>query len=234
MNRVITRTEWVAERQELLDLEKEATRLRDEVSARRREMGVVRVEKDYRFVGPDGETTLLGLFEGRRQLIVRHFMFQPEWSEGCIGCSMQADSVGHLAHMNARDTTFVMTSRAEQDRLTAFADRMGWDIPWFTTVGDVFNRDYGVTTDEGDIPGVSVFIRDGEDVYYTYSVFDRGGDIFKNFYNYLDLTPMGRQEEQLDHPWDWWRHHDRYEDAEAPTAGQNFWNTIEKFDRETA
>ena len=229
MNRVVSREEWVQARQDLLEFEKESTRMRDEVNRRRQALPFVRVEKDYQFIGPQGQLSFAEIFEGRRQLIVRHFMFEPEREEGCIGCSMQADSVGHLAHINARDTTFVMTSRASQDKLEAWKTRMGWDIPWYTTVGEQFNRDYRVTTDEGDIPGVSVFFREGDEVFYTYSIFDRGGDIFKNFYNYLDLTPLGRQEDQLEHPWDWWRHHDRYDDESAPVAGTNFWNRTDKF-----
>lgn len=230
-NRVATKEEWVAERLDLLELEKEATKMRDEVARRRADLPFVPVEADYRFIGPssDDELTLLDLFAGRSQLIVRHFMFHPEWDEGCIGCSMQVDSIGHLAHLNARDTTFVLTSRAPQVKLQAFAERMGWDVPWYTTIGDQFNRDYNVMTEQGDIPGVSVFVRRGEDVFYTYSVFDRGGDIFKNFYNYLDLTPLGRQEDQLEHPWDWWRHHDRYDDEKAAVPGSNFWNRTDKF-----
>jgi predicted dithiol-disulfide oxidoreductase (DUF899 family) len=196
MNRVVSRAEWVQERQDLLELEKVSTRLRDEVTRRRQALPFVRVEKDYQFIGPQGQLSFIELFEGRRQLVVRHFMFEPDREEGCI---------------------------------QAWAARMGWDIPWYTTVGEQFNRDYHVTTDEGDIPGVSVFFREGDEVFYTYSIFDRGGDIFKNFYNYLDLTPLGRQEDQLEHPWDWWRHHDRYDDANATVAGANFWNKTDKF-----
>lgn len=229
-NRVATKAEWLDERLALLEIEKEATRMRDEVARRRAELPFVPVDPDYRFVGPsEDELRLVDLFEGRSQLIVRHFMFHPEWDEGCIGCSMQVDSIGHLAHLNARDTSFALTSRAPQAKLQAFAERMGWDVPWYTTVGEQFNRDYNVLTDQGDIPGVSVFVRRGDDVFYTYSIFDRGGDVFKNFYNYLDLTPLGRQEAELEHPWDWWRHHDRYEDEGAARPGSNFWNRTEKF-----
>ncbi|WP_443071056.1 DUF899 domain-containing protein [Streptomyces sp. NBC_01476] len=211
-------------RKELLEKEKEVTKARDEIAAERRRLPMVRVEKDYRFVGPEGERSILDLFEGRRQLIVRHFMFGPEATEGCIGCSMQADSVGELAHMWARDTTFVMVSLADQERLAAFKARMGWKIPWYTAVGEEFNRDYEVTTDQGESPGVSAFVREGDQVFHTYSIFDRGGDIFKSFYNYLDITVLGRQEEQLEHPWDWWRFKDSYEDLNAAGPGGNWWN----------
>ncbi|MFJ6216173.1 DUF899 domain-containing protein [Streptomyces sp. NPDC092296] len=227
--KVATREEWLQARKELLEKEKQLTRLHDEVVAARPELPMVKVEKDYVFHGPQGEKSLLDLFEGRSQLIVRHFMFGPDQEEGCIGCSMQADSVGNLAHIHARDTTFVMTSRAPLPKLEAFKQRMGWDIPWFSTEGSEFNRDYNVTTDQGELPGVSVFLTNGTEVFHTYSLYDRGGDIFKNFYNYLDLTPFGRQEKELEHPWDWWRHHDRYGVDDAPTAGQNWWNGTDKF-----
>ena len=224
-----TKEEWLQARKELLEREKEMTRLHDEVVALRPELPMVKVEKEYVFHGPQGDLSLLDLFEGRSQLIVRHFMFGPEQEEGCIGCSMQADSVGNLSHIHGRDATFVMTSRAPLTKLDAFAERMGWNIPWYSTEGDEFNRDYNVTTDQGELPGVSVFLTAEGEVYHTYSLYDRGGDIFKNFYNYLDLTPFGRQEKELEHPWDWWRHHDRYDDENAPTAGTNWWNGTDKF-----
>ncbi|GAA2748022.1 MULTISPECIES: DUF899 domain-containing protein [Kitasatospora] len=221
---IVSREEWLEARKALLEKEKVVTKARDDIAAERRRLPMVRVDKDYRFVGPDGERSLLDLFEGRTQLVVRHFMFAPTAEEGCIGCSMQADSIGELAHMWARDTTFVMVSLAGQEKLQAWSARMGWNIPWYTAVGEQFNRDYEVTTDQGETPGVSAFVRDGDQVFHTYSVFDRGGEIFKNFYNYLDITVLGRQEEQLEHPWDWWRFKDRYEDAAAGGPGENFWN----------
>ncbi|WP_371483252.1 DUF899 domain-containing protein [Kitasatospora sp. NBC_00315] len=227
--RVATREEWLQARKELLAKEKELTRLRDEVAAARPGLPMVKVGKEYVFEGPDGKATLLDLFEGRRQLIIRHFMFGPDQEEGCVGCSMQADSVGHLSHIHARETTFVMVSRAQLSKLTAFRERMGWSIPWVSSHETDFNQDFHVTTDQGELPGVSVFLTDGTDVFHTYSVFDRGGEIFKNFYNYLDLTPLGRQEADLERPWDWWRHHDKYGDEAAPTAGRNWWNGTDKF-----
>ncbi|WP_405016050.1 DUF899 domain-containing protein [Kitasatospora sp. NBC_00070] len=227
--RIATREEWLQARKELLEKEKELTRLHDEVVAARPELPMVKVEKEYVLHGPQGELSLPDLFEGRRQLIVRHFMFGPDQEEGCIGCSMQADSVGHLSHINARDTTFVMVSRGQLPKLEAFKARMGWTLPWYSSFGSDFNVDYHVTTEQGELPGVSVFMTDGTDVFHTYSIYDRGGDIFKNFYNYLDLTPLGRQEAQLAQPWDWWRHHDKYDDENAATAGVNWWNRTDKF-----
>ncbi|QIS19614.1 DUF899 domain-containing protein [Nocardia terpenica] len=221
---VVSKQEWLQARRVLLEKEKEVTRARDMIAAERRKLPMVKVEKDYRFEGPNGACTLLDLFEGRRQLVVRHFMFAPDDEEGCIGCSMQADSVGELAHMWARDTTFVMVSRAPLAKLTPFKARMGWKMPWYSSYGSEFNYDYEVSTDKGESPGVSAFLRVDGDVFHTYSIFDRGGDIFKNFYNYLDITVLGRQEDQLEHPWDWWRHKDRYGAENAAVPGANWWN----------
>jgi predicted dithiol-disulfide oxidoreductase (DUF899 family) len=223
-NAVVSREEWLAARTELLEKEKEVTRARDLIAEERRKLPMVKVEKDYTFEGPDGTVSFLDLFEGRRQLIVRHYMFAPGDKVGCPGCSMQADSVGELAHIWARDTTFVMVSRAPLADFTPFKERMGWKIPWYSSFGTDFNYDYEVTSEDGESPGVSAFIRDGEDIYHTYSIYDRGGEIFKNFYNYLDITVLGRQEDQLEHPWDWWRFKDEYDDENATVAGDNHWN----------
>jgi predicted dithiol-disulfide oxidoreductase (DUF899 family) len=222
--KIVSRQEWLAARAALLEKEKEVTQARDMIAAERRKLPMVKVEKDYRFEGPEGTVPLLDLFEGRRQLIVRHFMFDPGWEEGCIGCSMQTDSVGELAHLWARDTSFVLVSRAPLAKLEPFKARMGWTFPWYSSFGSDFNWDYEVTTEQGESPGVSAFIRDGDDIFHTYSIFDRGGEIFKNFYNYLDITFLGRQEEQLEHPWDWWRFKDRYETAGSAGPGENWWN----------
>lgn len=221
---VVSREEWLEARKALLEKEKEVTKARDEIIEERQKLPMVKVEKDYRFEGPDGPLTLTDMFEGRRQLIVRHFMWEPGETEGCIGCSMQADSVGELAHIWARDTTFVMISRAPLADFAAYKERMGWKMPWYSSYGSDFNWDYEITTELGESPGVSAFFRDGDDVFHTYSIFDRGGDIFKSFYNYLDITFLGRQEKQLEHPWDWWRHKDRYDDPNAPVPGDNWWN----------
>jgi len=221
---VVSREEWLVARKELLEKEKEVTRARDLIAAERRKLPMVKVEKDYRFDGPNGTLTLLDLFEGRRQLIVRHVMFAPGDTVGCPGCSMQADSVGELAHMWARDTTFVMVSRAPRADFEPFKARMGWNIPWYSSFGSEFNYDYEVSTDQGESPGVSAFYTNGEDVFHTYSIYDRGGDIFKSFYNYLDITLLGRQEDELENPWDWWRFKDEYDDENATGAGGNWWN----------
>jgi predicted dithiol-disulfide oxidoreductase (DUF899 family) len=228
--RIVSKEEWLVARRKLLEREKEATRVRDEVAALRRTLPMVEVAKEYTFRGPNGELSLPDLFEGRRQLIVRHFMFAPDQDEGCIGCSMQADSLGHLAHINARDTTIVLIARAPMDKIEPFKKRMGWQIPFYSSHGSDFNYDFDVTTSEDrDMPGVSVFFRHDDKVYYTYSVFDRGGEIFKNFYTYLDLTPLGRQEDQLERPWDWWRHHDKYDVDGAVPPPDNWWNSRVKF-----
>ncbi|WP_447007430.1 DUF899 domain-containing protein [Saccharothrix isguenensis] len=227
MNRpsVVSREEWLEARKALLEKEKEVTHARDMIAEERRRLPMVKVEKDYRFEGPDGPgLSLLDLFEGRRQLIVRHYMYSPGATEGCPGCSMQADSVGELAHMWARDTTFAMVSRAPVADFAPFKARMGWTIPWYSSFGSDFNYDYEVSTEMGESPGVSAFYREGEDVFFTYSIFDRGGDIFKSFYNYLDITHLGRQEEQLEHPWDWWRFKDQYDVADISGPGENWWN----------
>lgn len=222
---VVSREEWLEARKVLLEKEKEVTLARDMIAEERRRLPMVKVEKDYTFEGPNGSRlTLLDLFEGRRQLIVRHYMFSPGAKVGCAGCSMQADSVGELAHMWARDTTFAMISRAPVADFEPFKARMGWTIPWYSSFGSDFNYDYEVSTEKGESPGVSAFYRDGEDVYFTYSIFDRGGDIFKSFYNYLDITHLGRQEDQLDHPWDWWRFKDEYDLESASGPGNNWWN----------
>lgn len=222
---VVSREEWLLARKELLEKEKEVTRARDEIAAERRRLPMVEVDKPYTFETPQGTCTLLDLFEGRRQLIVRHMMFAPGDTRGCPGCSMQVDSVGALQHYWARDTTFVMVSRAPLADFAAFNTRMGWDIPWYSSFGTDFNYDYEVTSEHGESPGVSAFIRDDDGgVYHTYSIYDRGGEIFKNFYNYLDITFLGRQEDELEHPWDWWRLKDEYEDPNALGAGDNHWN----------
>lgn len=210
--KTVSREEWVAARGELLVKEKELTRARDALGALRRELPMVKIDKEYVFEGPNGKTDLLGLFDGRSQLIVRHFMFHPNWSEGCVGCSLQVDNLGHPAHLHARDTNLVLVSRAPLAKLEAFRQRMEWTAPWFSSFGSDFNPDFGVTVNDSETSGLSVFLRDGTDIFHTYSSFSRGGDALINIYNYLDLTPLGRQEEELDYPQQWWRHHDRYDE----------------------
>ena len=220
---VVSRTEWEAALAALRAKEKEATRARDALAAERRRLPRVRVDKDYVFDGPDGRASLLDLFEGRRQLILYHFMFAPGvhgWPEaGCDGCSMFVDQIGHLAHLHARDTSFVLVSRAPIANIEAYRKRMGWTIPWFSSAGSDFNADFGVSTDEGETFGLSVFLRAGDDVYRTYFTGGRGVEALGSVWTFLDLTPLGRQERWEDSPagypqtpsYDWWRRHDEYE-----------------------
>lgn len=231
--KVVSRDEWLKARRAHLEAEKEFTRKRDELSRQRRELPWVRIEKNYVFDGPAGSRTLGDLFEGRRQLIVYHFMFDPTWDEGCRSCSFVADNVaGALVHLAARDTSFAAISRAPVAKIEPFKRRMGWNFPWLSSNGGDFNYDFHVTIDEahpeynyrpdyfslppeqrkgpsrGEAPGLSVFVRDGENVYHTYSTYTRGLDLFLNTYNLLDHTPLGRQENGK--RMSWVRHHDKY------------------------
>jgi predicted dithiol-disulfide oxidoreductase (DUF899 family) len=222
---VVSPAEWQVARDELLVKEKEATRARDALAAERRRLPMVRIDKEYVFEGPDGKATLLDLFEGRRQLIVYHFMFAPGvhgWpSAGCDGCSMFVDQIGHLAHLHARDTSFALVSRAPLANIEAYRRRMGWTVPWFSSAGSAFNADFGVTTDEGERFGLSGFLRDGDSVYRTYFTSGRGVEALGSVWTFLDLTPLGRQEDWEDTPagrpqtppYQWWRRHDEYEHA---------------------
>ncbi len=214
---IVSPKEWEAARQDLLVEEKALTRARDALAAKRRRMPRMAVEQEYAFEGPNGRASLLDLFEGRRQLIVYRFFFEPGvagWPEGgCPGCSFLADQVGHLAHLNARDTTLVFVSRAPQPDIERWKARMGWDIPWYTLTDD-FDTDFGV--DEWH--GTNTFLRDGERIFRTYFVNLRGDEAMGSTWSYLDLTALGRQEEWEDSPEDypqtppyqWWRLHDEY------------------------
>ncbi|MEU8194180.1 DUF899 domain-containing protein [Microbispora amethystogenes] len=223
--RVVSRDEWLAARVELLAEEKALTRARDAVNTRRRSLPMVRIDKEYLFTGPHGEARLPDLFEGRRQLIVYHFMFDPGWDAGCRSCSLTVDGIGHLAHLHARDTTLALVSRAPFGAIEAYRARMGWQIPWYSSYGGDFNHDFHVTLDESvapifynyrtraeheragapwytgaelrEIHGVSVFLRDRRDgaVFHTYSTYARGTDLLTATYNWLDLTALGRQED---------------------------------------
>jgi predicted dithiol-disulfide oxidoreductase (DUF899 family) len=206
---IVTREEWNAARAALLAKEKELTRARDRLSAERCNLPMVRIDEDYRFEGPDGAVRLLDLFEGRRQLIIYHFMFGPDWDEGCDGCSFLVDNVGHLSHLHAANTTLALVSRAPLGKLEAFRERMGWDVPWYSSFGSDFNVDLGVSGEKGEEPGVSVFVRDGDHVFHTYSTYARGAEMLLGTFNYLDLTPLGRQEEAG--TMHWVRLHDTYE-----------------------
>lgn len=232
---ITNREAWLAARLDLLAEEKALTRARDRLNEQRRRLPMVRMDKQYVFEGSTGSATLLDLFEGRRQLIVQHFMFDPEWQEGCPTCSCDADSLGHLAHLHARDTTFVAVSRAPWSKIEPFKARMGWTFPWYSSYRSDFNYDFRVTLDPSvgqveynyrtlkdvepgstEMPGVSVFIRDGQRVFHTYSTYGRGTDLHNTAYLYLDLTPLGRQEGWGGTPdlggegQHWVRHHDRY------------------------
>ena len=252
--RVATRDEWLAARKELLAKEKEFTRLKDELNIQRRALPMVQLDKDYEFEAADGRRVrLLDLCQGRRQLILYHFMFDSDepppgqtapWTEGCPGCSYFTDNIPPFAitHLEQRDTTFALVSRAPQSKIQPFQQRMGWKFPWFSSYGSDFNYDFHVTIDpkrgqtewnyrntqelvdekkipdiKGELPGLSVFLRDGQRIFHTYSTYGRGLDTFLATYQLLDVTPFGRGEgwdgmPDLDGKGMWWvRHHDKYE-----------------------
>jgi predicted dithiol-disulfide oxidoreductase (DUF899 family) len=221
--KVVTRAKWQAARKKLLIKEKQATRVRDARNAQRRRLPMVRIEKDYVFEGPAGKACLLDMFEGRRQLILYHFMFAPGVSgwptAGCPGCSFVVDNFCHPAHLHARDTSLVLVSRAPLARLNAYKKRMGWTLPWFSSSGSDFNRDFGATTPDGEMFGLSVFLRDGAEIFHTYFTTRRGVEYFGSAWSLLDLTPYGRQENWEDSPegwpqtppYTWWRRHDQYD-----------------------
>src|ERR1041385_1044846 len=207
-------------RNKLLAKEKAATRASDALAAERRRLPMVLIEKSYVFTGPGGKARLLDLFEGRRQLLLYHFMFDPGvdgWpAAGCPGCSFCIDQIGHLAHLHARDTSFAAVSRAPFSRIRSYRKRMGWTVPWYSSAGTEFNVDFGVTTDKGETFGLSVFLRDGGSIYRTYFTTARGVETLGSVWTLLDLTPFGRQEDWEDSPsgwpqtppYTWWRRHD--------------------------
>jgi predicted dithiol-disulfide oxidoreductase (DUF899 family) len=213
---IVSREVWTAEREKLLRKEKAMTRARDALNAERRRLPMVAIDKNYVFEGDGGKTDLLSLFARRRQLIVYHMMLV-----GCPGCSLLVDNIGHLAHLHARDTTLVVVSRAPWPELSGFRHRMGWTVPFYSSRGSDFNRDFHVTPDGGDdageASGISVFLRDANNIYHTYSTYDRGTDILNGTLNYLDLTALGRQEDWEEPPGrantsasGWWSLHDEY------------------------
>jgi predicted dithiol-disulfide oxidoreductase (DUF899 family) len=229
--RVVSAGEWLAERTELLAAEEQALTALANVRERRRDLPAVSVEKEYLFDGPAGTVSLRDMFEGRLQLIVQHFMFDPAWDEGCPVCSYQADNVGDLAHLHARNTTFAAVSRAPIRTIESFRQRMGWSFPWYSSLGSDFNYDFHVTHDENVAPvqwnfrtkqelidrgqpwaarpgeqgGVSVFYRDGDSILRTYTGYTVA-ELLCATDQYLDLTPLGRQDENVE-----LRHHDRYD-----------------------
>jgi predicted dithiol-disulfide oxidoreductase (DUF899 family) len=204
---IVTRTEWETARTELLAKEKAATRAADEVRAARRALPAVEVHEGYAFAGATGTVGLADLFEGRRQLIVWHFMWRFDTGEGCPSCSLIADNVGDLAHLHGCDTTLAFVSRAPHTAIEGFRSRMGWAVPWYSSHGSDFNRDFMATVDGHDRPGLSVFLRDGERVLHTYSTYFRGAEGVIGTYQWLDLTPLGRQRYVNEFPY-----HDRYRD----------------------
>jgi predicted dithiol-disulfide oxidoreductase (DUF899 family) len=232
-HRVVSQEDWLAARRQLLRKEKEFTRLRDQLSAERRELPWRSVDRDYVFDGPDGKETLADLFDGRSQLMVYHFMFGPGWEQGCPSCSFLSDHIDAANwHLPQRDVTLLAVSRAPLSEIETFKQRMGWRFKWVSSYGNDFNRDYHVsfTPDEmaqGEVyynygmtefpseeaPGISVFYKDPSGaIFHTYSAYARGLDMLVGAYNYLDLAPKGRDEAAL--PWTmaWVRHHDRYGD----------------------
>jgi predicted dithiol-disulfide oxidoreductase (DUF899 family) len=231
---VVSRQEWTVARASLLDREKELTRLRDEVAAQRRRLPWVAVGKPYRFDTVDGPATLADLFAGRSQLVVYHFMFGPDWEEGCPSCSFWVDSFDGIAeHLRHREVSLVAVSRAPLERIQAYGRRMGWTLPWVSSAPSDFNVDYGVTfTQEQqqgradavynyrpisspgeEMPGVSVFVRDDAGaIFHTYSCYARGLDPINSAYQILDLVPRGRDEDNLPWPMAWLRRHDAYQE----------------------
>ena len=206
--KVVTPDQWKAARDELLAKEREAARMLEAVNTARREMPAVKVGKDYQFDSPHGKVSLTDLFDGRRQLITYHFMFDPKWEAGCPLCSHVVDSIGHLAHLHAMDTTLVLVSRAPLAKLTAHKERMGWSVPWFSSFGNDFNVDLQATADGNERGGFSVFLRPDESVYHTYSAFDEGVDLNLLDRSYVDLGPLGLNDGQAEQPWP--QLHDEY------------------------
>jgi predicted dithiol-disulfide oxidoreductase (DUF899 family) len=218
---VVSRDEWLAARKALLVREKEFTRQRDALAAARRRLPMVEIEQDYRFHGEEGEVGLHDLFDGRDQLLVYHFMWLADEHQGCPSCSFLVDNIGHLSHVHARNTSLALVSRGPIDELLAYRARMGWTVPWYSSLGSMFNYDFHVTIDpavapveynykdqaeleaenaawrewSGEQPGTSAFLRHGDQVFHTYSSYARGGDILIGTYNWLDLTARGRQED---------------------------------------
>jgi len=223
---IVSQQEWEAARQQFLVKEKAFTRSRDALAAERRRMPWQAVDKKYEFDGPKGKVSLIDLFEGRRQLIVYRAFFEPGvfgWPDhACRGCSLGADQISHLSHLNARDTTLVFASRAPQPDIERLKKRMGWKMPWYT-ITDSFDTDFGV--DEWH--GHNVFIRDGDRVFRTYFVNNRGDEAMGSTWSYLDMTPLGRQELWEDSPegypqtkpYEWWRWHDDYATEAATNPG---------------
>jgi predicted dithiol-disulfide oxidoreductase (DUF899 family) len=232
-HKVVSREEWLVARKDHLAKEKAFTRLRDQLSQQRRDLPWVKVEKTYCFHGPEGQETLSDLFAGRSQLLVYHFMFGPDWTEGCPSCSYWADNFnGIIVHLQQRDVTMVAISRAPLEQLEAYKQRMGWTFKWVSSCNTDFNYDYHVsftpeeqatgemyynyqmcTFPSSEGPGISAFYRDDTStVYHTYSCYARGLDMVNGAYHLLDLIPKGRDEASLPYSMAWLRRHDSYDD----------------------
>jgi predicted dithiol-disulfide oxidoreductase (DUF899 family) len=230
-HRIVTHDEWIAARRRFLTKEKEFTRLRDDLSRERRELPWERVEKDYIFEGANGRETLADLFGKRSQLVVYHFMYDPDWDIGCRSCSFWADNFnGIIAHLNQRDVSLVAVSRAPLQKLQAQAQRLGWTFKWLSSFGSDFNFDFNVsfspqTVARGEalynyttqkisgteLPGISVFFKDVGRIFHTYSTYGRGLDMLNTAYHYLDIAPKGRDEDGLPFPMSWVKHRIAYE-----------------------
>jgi predicted dithiol-disulfide oxidoreductase (DUF899 family) len=220
--RIVSSAEWQDARDKLLVKEKAQTRALDALAAERRRLPMVKIDKPYVFQGPKGKLRLLDMFDGRRQLILYHFMFAPGvegWpTAGCPGCSFMLDQIPHLSHLDARKTSFVAVSRAPLANILRYKKRMGWDVPWFSSAASDFNDDFGLSTESGETFGLSVFLRDGRNVYRTYFTNGRGTETLGTPWTLLDVTPLGRQETWEDSPdgypqtppYQWWRRHDEY------------------------
>ncbi|MBV8440640.1 MAG: DUF899 domain-containing protein [Hyphomicrobiales bacterium] len=222
---IVSEVAWQAAHEALLAKEKSLTRARDALTAERRRQPMVEIAKRYVFDGPDGPVSLLDLFEGRRQLILYHFMFGPGahgWPDaGCPGCSMFVDQLCHPAHLHARDVSLALVSIAPLAKIEAYRKRMGWTVPWVSSAGNDFNKDFGMTAERGEEHGLSVFLREGDRIFRTYFTSARGLETVGSVWSLLDLTPLGRQEEWEDSPeawaktapYQWWRRHDEYAGA---------------------
>jgi len=238
--RVVSREEWLRARKALLEKEKALTRQKDAVAAERRKMPWVKVEKEYAFDGPNGKVTLADLFEGKSQLIIYHFMFGPEWEEGCPSCSFLMDHTdGALAHLWQRDVSFRAVSRAPIAKIEAFRKRMGWKFKWVSSYGTDFNYDFHVSFPDknhadynyevgqfpsSEAPGLSVFYKDeAGNIFHTYSSYARGTETTAGTYHFLDLVPKGRDEDGLPFSMAWLRHHDRYESGQLADADRPYW-----------